>query len=105
MTISSSSSCGGPAVAVMGPPRGVGATFVTICMRSGRLQVRPAGPGRAAGNPGSVGVMLLAEDLLLLVTDDTSGQLSAPAAQVDAGLGGANLVELVMMNKVDLSGQ
>jgi hypothetical protein len=48
--------------------------------------------------------MLLAEDLLLLVTDDTSGQLSAPAAQVDAGLGGANLVELTMMNKVDLSG-
>jgi hypothetical protein len=49
--------------------------------------------------------MLLAEDLLLLVTDDTSGQLSAPAAQVDAGLGGANLVELAMMNKVDLSGE
>ena len=32
--------------------------------------------------------MLLAEDLLLLVTDDGSGQLSVPAAQVDAGLGG-----------------
>src|SRR5215468_12400962 len=61
--------------------------------------------GRAAGNGGSVGVMLLAEDLLLLVTDDTSGQLSAPAAQVDAGLGGANLVELAMMDKVDLSGE
>jgi len=49
--------------------------------------------------------MLLAEDLLLLVTDDTSGQLSAPAGQVDAGLGGANLVELAMMDKVDLSGE
>ena len=49
--------------------------------------------------------MLLAEDLLLLVTDDTSGRLSAPAAQVDAGLGGANLVELTLMNKVDLSGE
>ena len=49
--------------------------------------------------------MLLAEDLLLLVTDDTSGQLSAPAAQVDAGLGGANLAELTMMDKVDLSGE
>jgi len=48
--------------------------------------------------------MLLAEDLLLLVTDDTSGRLSAPAAQVDAGLGGANLVELTLLNKVDLSG-
>ena len=49
--------------------------------------------------------MLLAEDLLLLVTDDASGRLSAPAAQVDAGLGGANLVELAMMGKVDLSGE
>jgi hypothetical protein len=49
--------------------------------------------------------MLLAEDLLLLVTDDTSGQLSVPAGQVDAGLGGANLVELAMMDKVDLSGE
>ena len=49
--------------------------------------------------------MLLAEDLLLLVTDDGSGQLSVPAAQVDAGLGGANLVELALMNKVDLSAE
>jgi hypothetical protein len=49
--------------------------------------------------------MLLAEDLLLLVTDDASGRLSAPAAQVDAGLGGANLVELTLRNKVDLSGE
>jgi Golgi phosphoprotein 3 (GPP34) len=49
--------------------------------------------------------MLLAEDLLLLVTDDGSGQLSAPAAQVDAGLAGANLVELALMNKVDLSAE
>src|SRR5262249_52485058 len=48
--------------------------------------------------------MLLAEDLLL-VTDDASGRLSAPAAQVDAGLGGANLVELILRNKVDLSGE
>ncbi|MGH3203836.1 MAG: GPP34 family phosphoprotein [Streptosporangiaceae bacterium] len=49
--------------------------------------------------------MLLAEDLLLLVTDDASGRLSVPAAQVDAGLGGANLVELTLLNKVDLSGE
>src|SRR5215813_14457046 len=48
--------------------------------------------------------MLLAEDVLL-VTDDASGRLSAPAAQVDAGLGGANLVELTLRNKVDLSGE
>ena len=49
--------------------------------------------------------MLLAEDLLLLVTDDVSGRLSAPAEQVDAGLGGANLVELTLRNKVDLTGE
>jgi hypothetical protein len=52
----------------------------------------------------SVEGMLLAEDLLLLVTDDASGRLSAPAAQVDVALGGANLVELTLMNKVGLSG-
>jgi hypothetical protein len=49
--------------------------------------------------------VLLAEDLLLLVTDDVSGRLLAPAAQVDAGLGGANLAELTLLNKVDLSGE
>ena len=49
--------------------------------------------------------MLIAEDLLLLVTDDASGRLSTPAEQVDAGLGGANLVELTLRNKVDLSGE
>ena len=49
--------------------------------------------------------VLLAEDLLLMVTDDASGHLSAPAAQVDAGLGGANLAELTLMNKVGLSGE
>src|ERR1700736_6677656 len=48
--------------------------------------------------------MLIAEDLLLLVTDDASGRLSAPGDQVDAGLGGANLIELTLMRKVDLSG-
>src|SRR6516165_9193538 len=49
--------------------------------------------------------MLLAEDLLLLVTDDGTGQLIVPAAQVDAGLGGANLVELALTNKVELSAE
>jgi Golgi phosphoprotein 3 (GPP34) len=48
--------------------------------------------------------MLLAEDLLLLITDDTSGKLSVPGAQVDLGLGGANLVELTLLHKVDISG-
>ena len=49
--------------------------------------------------------MLLAEDLLLLVTDDASGRLSASADRVNAGLGGANLVELTLRNKVDLTGE
>jgi hypothetical protein len=48
--------------------------------------------------------MLIAEDLLLLVTDDASGRLCAQAAQVDIGLGGANLLELTLMRKADLSG-
>ena len=48
--------------------------------------------------------MLIAEDLLLLVTEDTSGRLSVPAEQVDAALGGAMLAELTLMNKVGLSG-
>jgi len=49
--------------------------------------------------------MLLAEDLLLLVTDDASGRLLAAGAQVDAGLGGANLIELTLLGKVDVSGE
>jgi len=49
--------------------------------------------------------MLLAENLLLLVTDDASGRLSVPGSQLDLGLGGANLVELTVMGRVDLSGE
>ena len=47
--------------------------------------------------------MLIAEDLLLLLTDDTSGRLSALAAKVDILLAGANLVELALMGRVDIS--
>ena len=49
--------------------------------------------------------MLLAEDLLLLVTDDASGRLYAEGEHVDAGLGGANLIELTLLGKVDVSGE
>ena len=48
--------------------------------------------------------MLLAEDLLLLVTNDATGRLSVPSSQADAGLGGANLLELTLLGKVDVSG-
>jgi len=47
--------------------------------------------------------VLIAEDLLLLLTDDVSGRLAAPGAQVDLALAGANLVELALMNRVDVS--
>jgi hypothetical protein len=46
----------------------------------------------------------LAEDLLLLVTDDASGRLSVASAQVDAALGGANIIELTQLDKIGVSG-
>ena len=48
--------------------------------------------------------MLLAEDLLLLLTDDDSGRLAAPSSEVDVALGGALLVELTLMRRVDVAG-
>jgi Golgi phosphoprotein 3 (GPP34) len=49
--------------------------------------------------------MLLAENLLLLVTDEASGRLCVPTDQLDPALAGANLVQLTMMGRVDLSGE
>jgi hypothetical protein len=46
--------------------------------------------------------MLLAEDLLLLLTNDTTGKLLLPAEQVDIALGGANLLELTLLERVGL---
>ena len=51
-----------------------------------------------------MGGLLLAEDLLLLVTDDATGRLSVSREPVDAGLGGANLAELTLRGQVDVSG-
>jgi hypothetical protein len=48
--------------------------------------------------------MLLAEDLLLLLTDDDSGKLAASSTEVDVALGGALLVELTLMHRVDVAG-
>jgi len=45
---------------------------------------------------------LLAEDLLLLLTNDATGKLLLPAEQVDIALGGANLLELTLMERVGL---
>jgi len=46
--------------------------------------------------------MLLAEDLLLLLTDDATGKLLLPAEQIDIALGGANLLELTLLELVGL---
>jgi Golgi phosphoprotein 3 (GPP34) len=48
--------------------------------------------------------MLLAEDLLLLLTDDDTGKLAASSTEVDVALGGALLVELALMDRVDVAG-
>lgn len=48
--------------------------------------------------------MLIAEDLLLLLTDDDSGRLVASADGVDVALGGAMLIELTLLGRVDVAG-
>ena len=48
--------------------------------------------------------MLIAEDLLLLLTNDEMGKLAASPSEVDVALGGALLVELTLMQRVDLAG-
>ncbi|MGZ4501749.1 MAG: GOLPH3/VPS74 family protein [Nocardioidaceae bacterium] len=46
--------------------------------------------------------MLIAEDLLLLLTDDVRGRLVVASEQVDIALGGALLVELSLSERVAL---
>jgi hypothetical protein len=48
--------------------------------------------------------MLIAEDLLLLLTNDTTGKLATSHREVDVALGGALLAELALMQRVDLPG-
>jgi hypothetical protein len=48
--------------------------------------------------------MLIAEDLLLLLTDDDTGKLVASSTLVDIALGGALLIELTLMERVDAAG-
>ena len=48
--------------------------------------------------------MLVAEDLLLLLTDDETGKLAASDLLVDLALAGGLLVELSLKNKVDVIG-
>lgn len=49
--------------------------------------------------------MLLAEDMLLLLTDDDSGRLVVSGEQVDVALGGARLIELTLLGRVDVTGE
>ena len=46
--------------------------------------------------------MLLAEDLLLLLTDDRTGRPAASGNELDLALGGALLVELAMRERVEV---
>ncbi len=48
--------------------------------------------------------MLIAEDLLLLLTDDENGKLAASSSEVDVAVGGAMLVELTLLGRVDVAG-
>ncbi|HEX5533406.1 MAG TPA: GPP34 family phosphoprotein [Actinomycetales bacterium] len=47
--------------------------------------------------------MLLAEDLLLLLTDDDSGRLAVTGDALGIALGGAHLLELVLLGRVDVA--
>ena len=48
--------------------------------------------------------MLIAEDLLLLVTADDTGELAADGTSTDLALGGALLAELALTQRVDIAG-
>jgi hypothetical protein len=48
--------------------------------------------------------MLIAEDLLLLVTADDTGILAADSTNTDLALGGALLAELALTQRVDIAG-
>lgn len=47
--------------------------------------------------------MLIAEDLLLLLTDDQTGKLLVASNQADLALGGAILIELAIAKQVDVA--
>ena len=49
--------------------------------------------------------MLIASDLLLLLTDDSTGKLRVPSNQIDIALGGALLTELAIARRVAVAGE
>ncbi|PVY95469.1 GOLPH3/VPS74 family protein [Actinomycetospora cinnamomea] len=48
--------------------------------------------------------MLIAEDLLLLLTADDTGELAADGTNMNIALGGALLAELALMERLDVAG-
>ncbi len=48
--------------------------------------------------------MLIAEDLLLLLTDDETGKRSGTTTEVDLALGGAMLLDLALAGRADVAG-
>jgi hypothetical protein len=49
--------------------------------------------------------MLVAEDLLLLLTDDATGKFATDSNRLDLGLAGACVIELARLGRVDVSGE
>lgn len=49
--------------------------------------------------------MLIAEELLLLATDDETGKTTVSSANLDPALGGALLIDLVLAGRVGLQGE
>jgi hypothetical protein len=49
--------------------------------------------------------MLIAEDLLLLLTDDQTGKLAVSSDKVDVALGGAMLLDLTAAHRVGVAGE
>lgn len=48
--------------------------------------------------------MLLAEDLLLLLTDDDSGRLAVSGTEIEPVLAGAMLIDLTLRGRIDVAG-
>lgn len=74
------------------------------CIRADRLVRKGRTIVSASGGTADDWCMLIAEDLLLLLTADETGELAAPGSDTDMALGGALLIELVLMERVDIAG-
>lgn len=59
-------------------------------------------PGRRTD---TVVTMLIAEDLLLLLTDDESGKFRVDGNRLDLALAGACVIELAMLHRIDVAGE